>query len=406
MRLRLLILTYFVFILFCGINAQTFTKSEQKSIVGIEVHFRHDKHNLDIGYMGNEKSLEQFAYVLDTIGFARLDSVVIISQSSPEGVYEHNLRLSKNRAATMRRYIEEHHPDIKGKLFVHPDGESWQQLRNYVVKDTKLKDATKAKVLAVIDADVNINTKKWRMTQLPVYRYLLTTYYPRIRNSMFCILYYNEIPVPQEPEPEPEPEPVYPEVPKVPVPSASMENVTVVALKSNLLYDALTALNFEIEVPIGKKWSIAVEDVFPWWHIGNKYAFQMWEMGVEGRYWFKRTPERKVLSGQFLGLYGMSAKYDFQWRSSVNYQGEYWSAGLTYGYAMPISKHLNLELSLSLGYLSTAYRHYTPSPGYSNLIKDPYKQGRMGYFGPTKIKASLVFPVNIPLKKREEVRYE
>ena len=402
MKRKVLYLLIILFSLFYGVNAQTFIKSEQKSIVGIEVHFRLDKYYLDKKYMGNEESLQRFAHILDSIGLERIDSVVIVSQSSPEGVYEHNVWLSNNRARTMRTYLEENHPNIKEKLYVHPDGESWQQLRNYVVKDTKLKDTTKEKVLAVIDADINIGTKKWRMKQLPVYRYLLTTYYPRIRNSMFCILYYNEIPVP----PAPEPEPIYPEVPKIPVPMASRENVTIVALKSNLLYDVFTALNFEIEVPIGDKWSIAVEDVFPWWNNDNKWAFQMWEMGVEGRYWFKRTPVRKVLSGQFLGLYGMSAKYDFQWRSSVNYQGEYWSAGLTYGYAMPLGKYFNLELSLSLGYLSTAYRHYIPSPGYVELVKDPYKQGRMGYIGPTKLKASLVFPINIPLKKREEVRYE
>ena len=418
MRLKLPILFLFASVFVCGINAQTLTKSEQKNIVGIEVHFRHDNHNLDLNYMDNKKSLAQFAFVLDTVGLERLDSVVIVSQSSPEGVYQYNVRLSQNRAATMRSYIEEHHPEIKDKLYVIPDGESWQLLRDYVANDTKLKDATKARVLEIIDADININTKKEQMTQLAVYRYLLTTYYPRIRSSMFCILYYDEIPIPEEPKPVPEPELipetapepetelVYSEVAKEPVSMESKDYVTIAALKSNLLYDLLTALNFEIEVPIGKKWSIVAEDVFPWWHIGNKYALQMWEMGVEGRYWFKRTPERKVLSGQFLGLYTMSAKYDFQWRSSFNYQGEYWSAGITYGYAMPISKRLNLELSLSLGYLSTAYRHYTPSPGYTELIRDPYKQGRMGYFGPTKIKASLVFPINIPLKKRKEVRYE
>ena len=102
----------------------------------------------------------------------------------------------------------------------------------------------------------------------------------------------------------------------------------------------------------------------------------------------------------------MSAKYDFQWKRDINYQGEYWSAGLTYGYAMPISKLFNLEFSASFGYLSTAYRHYQPSEGYGELIKDPYKQGRMGYIGPTKLKVSLVMPINLPLKKREEVRYE
>lgn len=382
-------------------------RSEQKSLVGIQVHFRLDKHYLDLKYMGNDVSLKNFAHIIDSLGLERIDSVVIVSQSSPEGVYEHNLWLSDNRAKTMRKYITEKHPELSEKLFVHPDGESWEQLREYVKNDTLMKNSTIEKVLAVIDADVNIGTKKWRMKQLPVYRYLLATYYPRIRNSMFCILYYNEIPVPPPPpEPEPEPEPVYPEVPKIPIPSAWKENRTVVALKTNMLYDAITALNVEVEVPIGKRWSVAVEDVFPWWHSGNKYAFQMWEMGVEGRYWFKRTDARDVLSGHFGGIYVMSAKYDFQRKKSINYQGEYWSAGLTYGYSMPLGKLFNLELSVSLGWLSTAYRHYQPSYNYGELIRDPYKQGRFGYFGPTKLKASLVLPVSLPVKHREEVRYE
>lgn len=387
------------------LQAQLFRKSEQKSIVGIEVHFRLDKHYLDLKYMGNDVSLRNFAHKIDSIGLQRIDSVVIVSQSSPEGVYEHNLWLSDNRAKTMRKYIESNHPELKEKLFVHPDGESWEQLRELVVKDTKLKDATKEKVLAVIDADINIGTKKWRMKQLPVYRYLLMTYYPRIRNSMFCILYFNEIPIPPPaPEPEPEPEPV-PVWTKIPVPSASAETYTF-AVKTNLLYDLATALNFELEFPIGKKWSVMVEDVFPWWHGGNKWAFQMWEIGIEGRYWFKRTDAREVLTGQFIAPYVMSSKYDFQWKRDINYQGEYWSAGLTYGYAMPISKLFNLEFSASFGYLSTAYRHYQPSEGYGELVKDPYKQGRLGYIGPTKLKVSLVLPINLPLKKREEVHYE
>ncbi len=137
-----------------GLNvtqAQHIRKSEQKSIVGIEVHFRLDKHNLDKSYMGNDASLKNFAHKIDSIGLERIDSVVIVSQSSPEGVYKHNLWLSDRRAKTMRRHIESNHPQLKSKLYVHPDGESWQQLREYVVKDTKLKDATKAKVLAVID---------------------------------------------------------------------------------------------------------------------------------------------------------------------------------------------------------------------------------------------------------------
>lgn len=405
MGIRRILLLLTATVLFCGAHAQTFVKGPQKSIAGIDVHFRHDKYNLDMGYMGNSQSLQRFAHIVDSIGIERIDSVVIVSQSSPEGVYEHNLRLSRNRARTMSIYIQENHANLKDKVFIHPDGESWQQLRQYVVNDTKLKDATKEKVLAVIDADVNIGTKKWRMEQLPVYRYLYTTYYRRIRNSAFCILYYNEIPV-VEPTPEPEPEPQpEPEPEPQPVTVTITQERTLFALKTNLLYDALTVLNFEVEVPIGNKWSVAAEDVFPWWHIDNKYALQMWEMGIEGRYWFKRPQGTPVLNGHFIGLYGMSSKYDFQWRRDINYQGEYWSAGLTYGYAMPIGKRFNLEFSISMGYLSTTYRHYVPTPQWEHLARDPYKQGRIGIIGPTKAKVSLILPINIT-KTREEVRYE
>ena len=102
----------------------------------------------------------------------------------------------------------------------------------------------------------------------------------------------------------------------------------------------------------------------------------------------------------------MSSKYDFQYDRSLNYQGEYWSAGLTAGYAMPIGrkKRVNLEFSLSLGYLQSDYRHYQPTGDYDKLIRDKYNIGKVSYFGPTKAKVSLVIPINIPGKK--EVRYE
>lgn len=312
------------------------------------------------------------------------------------------MKLSRNRAVTMRQIVLQRHPELENLLYVHPDGESWEGLRRYVVNDKKMKQPIIDRVLRILDSDASVEIKKWRLQQLPIYRYLTQTYYPRLRNSIFCIVYFSEPLLVEKPVVEldfsqelPEMEPL----PSVPVPMAKKK--TLFALKTNLLYDALSALNFEVEVPIGKRWSVMVEDVFPWWNNGNKWAIQMWEMGVEGRYWFKRTDARDVLTGWFGGLYGMSAKYDFQWKRDICYQGEYWSAGLSGGYAFPISKYFNLELSASLGYLSSAYRHYVPAQDYSELIRDPYKQGRKGYFGPTKLKVSLVLPISWTLGKKK-----
>lgn len=389
----------------CLATAFAQSKSEQLTYTGVEVHFRLDKHKLDLGYMGNKASFQHFAATIDSIGIERIDSVVIVSQSSPEGPYKHNLWLSEKRAQSMQRYLLQEHPYLEEKLSVHPDGESWAQLRNYVLADTKLKDSTKEKVLKVIDADVNIATKKWRMQQLSVYRYLLATYYPRIRNSVFCIVYYEDIAMPELLPVEPLETPQFREPERWQDTIITRKKTTIAAIKSNLFYDAIAAFNVEVEIPIGKRFSLMVEDVFPWYHIGNKYAYQMWEIGAEARYWFFRDSKRDKLSGCFVGPYLMSSKYDFQWDRAFNYQGEYWSGGLSLGAAAPIGKYFNLEFSIAFGYLSTAYRHYDPAPDYSELVRDPSIEGRLGYIGPTKLKASIVMPLQVPTKKRKEIRY-
>ena len=67
--------------------------------------------------------------------------------------------------------------------------------------------------------------------------------------------------------------------------------------------------------------------------------------------------------------------------------------GLRYGFAFPIARRLNLELGLSVGYLRSAYRHYQPDPDYEHLYRDYYNAGIFSYFGPTKLKVSLVLPI-------------
>ena len=134
---------------------------------------------------------------------------------------------------------------------------------------------------------------------------------------------------------------------------------------------------------------------FPWWTWGqadNEYCIRFLSIGAEARWWFK-TSER--FNGHFLGLYSESGKYDFEFQRRICYQGEFYSAGLSYGYAMPVGKHLNLEFSLSAGYATMAYRGYNPSPDYEILFRDPAKVGRVHYFGPTKAQISLVVPIKV-----------
>ena len=401
----MLIKRHIIFILIIVASFFTNVVSAQNRLskvdsVSMEIHFRWDKSYLDTLYMGNDKTLAKMRALINQIPVEQIDSVVIVSQSSPEGTWRHNQNLSTRRAATMRKYMEEQYPQLKHALQVSPDGESWGQLREWVRTDTLLKNKSIERVLKIIDNDsISIETKKWRITNDPLYRYLYKTYYPRIRNSMICIIYSHGEPMKPLVKPVRFDTPLaHADVPRMEV--KPMRDTLTFALKTNLLYDLFTAVNAEVEVPIGDHWSAAVEYVFPWWEKDNKYCLQMLELGAEARYWFRNNHYHKQkLQGMFLGAYCMSSKYDFQWDRNPAYQGECWSAGFTYGYAMPIAKWCNLEFSLSVGYLSSAYRHYFPADDYSELWRDPNKQGRMSYFGPTKLKVALVVPLHLKYEK-------
>lgn len=117
-----------------------------------EIHFRWDRSKLDTLYLGNNHTLRAMAKQLDSLGGKnRLDSIVIVSQSSPEGPYLRNQNLSRRRAATMRSYMERRHPSVKERLTVNPDGESWEQLRHYIALDKKLSPGTKKRLYNIIN---------------------------------------------------------------------------------------------------------------------------------------------------------------------------------------------------------------------------------------------------------------
>lgn len=174
------------------------------------------------------------------------------------------------------------------------------------------------------------------------------------------------------------------------------------ALKTNLLFDAALMPTVELEVPIGKYWSVNGEYMFPWWLTGNnKYCLEIISGGLEGRYWLGSRRQREkedVLTGHFLGLYAGGGKYDLQWREN-GYQGEFFiAAGVSYGYARKINHHLRLEFNIGIGILRTDYRHYQARDNYQTLLWQ--KNGRYTWMGPTKLKVSLVWLLSRKEKKK------
>ena len=439
-----------------------------------KINFRFDSYAIDPNYRNNKSAFEQLDRTIKGINGERIDSIVITTKASPEGVLEHNIALARKRANSMRAYMTEKYPELGSRLRVFAEGEAWSELREFIVNDTKLSSNSKARILAILDNEtISVGTRKWRLERDPEYDYIYNRYYPALRNSAIYQIYSNgkqvtpatiesvaqqevaehiaeatptkssqlseekptevvtdekptEVVAEEKPTQEvaekvadevaekvadevaesivqEQPTEEVAEMPTARIEPIIKRDTMVVALKSNMLYDALTVLNAEVEVPISRHFSVAVEYLFPWWESGNKYCLQLLELGVEGRYWFRNNVNKvDRLGGHFLGVYGMSAMYDIQKDYNPAHQGEFWSAGLTYGYAMRVGKQkrISLEFALSVGYLTTDYRNYFPADDYSELYIDKLGYGRMRYFGPTKLKVSLVVPFNIGYNKK------
>lgn len=378
--------------------------------------FRWDSSVIDEEYRNNRAVFTSLDKTIKSLDVESIDSVVIVAKASPEGVLEHNNALARRRANAMRRYVSDRYPKLVPLLKVRSEGESWEELRSCVVSDGVMSQQEKQRVLRILDNEtISIGTRKWRLERDARYGYLYRTYYPILRNSTLLVIYVDGEPVmpialnnPLTPEMRPR-KLALAAVEQVVVPvrdaeaPATRRDTVLFALKTNMLYDALTVLNAELEVPISRHFSLAVEYLFPWWERNNKYCLQYLELGFEGRYWFRNNVHKADrLGGHFLGLYGMSAMYDIQNDYDPAYQGELWSTGLTYGYAMRVGKQkrISLEFSLSVGYLSTGYRNYFPADNYDELYINKLNIGRLRYFGPTKLKVSLVVPINIGYNKR------
>lgn len=414
----------FVFIFLIGIalggNAQI--SSDTASVVmRFRIFYPVSKTELHEDYMDNANTLHRIQKYLEKS--PRIDSITIYSYASPEGSYRFNKYLAAERGKTAKQYLLKHLPTdrhLPDSLFIiDPTAENWQGLRDLVFY--QYLHADKEKVLDILDRkDITDERRKVLLKRLNAGKpwvYILKHLMPQLRYATWVTVWERievdkvvkkpvrlAMEMPDMPMPKLEPIPI-------PMPVVEEEDTkTILALKTNLLYDAVSWLNFSVEVPIKDKYSVLYYHQFPWWTWGqgnNEYCMRFLSIGAEARWWFKpmhrekteKRIKRDKLMGHFIGVYAESGKWDFERRRDICYQGEHWSAGLSYGYAMPIGKRLNLELSASVGYASIPHRGFEPAADYSELYHLPEKDGRWHYIGPTKLQVSLVLPITVKVKK-------
>lgn len=404
---------FFIGVLFCILGASAQVRRDS-----VRIYFRQGKSVVDLHYRDNASAFSLLAdrYQL----YSRypqywLKGIRIVSSASPEASFSLNDRLSRQRAEAVSDFLKSQAWADASLLVVQPLGEDWKGLRRWV--ETFPDVPFRKEVLESLDRYPDGQEGEWDLKQIAggeAYRYLYNRVYPLLRqtNVVFDVVQERDYAFPERDSLK---RPI-PEVDRLQAPrqhvleSVEEDTRTILALKTNLLYDAVSWLNFSVEVPIKDNYSVLYYHQFPWWRWGegnNEFCMRFLSIGAEGRWWFKPMPreatgkriKRDKLMGHFVGVYAESGKWDFERKRDICYQGEHWSVGLSYGYAMPIGRRLNLELSASVGYANIPHRGYEPAADYSELYHLPEKDGTWHYIGPTKLQVSLVLPFTVKVGK-------
>ena len=389
------------FVLLSNVLVCPTAKAQPKERREFAIHYRFDRIDVDSSYMDN-------AAAIDTIRFClthsvHIDSITVYAWASPEGGYPHNKWLSEKRAAAAKELLLSLAADTtklnEGKIKISPLAENWPGLLELVEKNYHRPN--RERLLRILRAEgIGEETRKWRIRNLDdgyTWNYLKRHYMKQLRSATWVCVWTSVgaiAPLPELRDSLRAPQSGLGRM--VEAESRPVSELTF-AVKTNLPADLVTAVNLGVEVPLGEDFSVNAHFTFPWWTAGpygNKYALQLLDAEGELRWWFAPGEER--LEGHYLALQGSGGKFDLQWGRDIGcYQCYNWGVGLSYGYAMSLGEHWNLEFALTLGYLAIDYQHYVPSPDWSVLLRDNAKAGVLHYFGPTGLKISLVYPFHI-----------
>lgn len=178
----------------------------------------------------------------------------------------------------------------------------------------------------------------------------------------------------------------------------------IMAIKTNLLSDAMAIPSLGIEVQLYKGLTLDVSGAYGFFNIFNKSNrdMEMWNVSPELRLWFGDHPMQK---GRFIGLHANVSNFSLQWRDGVAYQAipgqPAWSAGFTYGACARMGKksHFGLEFVIGVGYGQYHQNVGTIDPAGSFIPNESVSPQVRHHFGLTKLAVNLVYRFSMAKKK-------
>lgn len=140
-----------------------------------------------------------------------------------------------------------------------------------------------------------------------------------------------------------------------------------VALKTNALEYFILTPNLTLEARLSRKMTIQLGVAAnPINTAISNYKLANFRVEPEVRYWFNRPMAR-----HFLAVSGTAGAYSLQFKDRF-IKGDMLSAGISYGYALVLGRHWNVEFELGVGIASVSgmdYKGEDNAPNERNMKK-------------------------------------
>ena len=391
------------------------------------LYYSHDDIEIDSTYLDNARHIKRIKRIFERS--PRVDSITIYAYASPEGTQSRNQWLSERRAEAARDLILSCRPNESvlsaENVHLRPMGENWAGLEAELQANYHLMN--RDRVLNVMRANVPTETKKWRLKKLDngfTYRWIVQHHMPRLRMATWICVFVSTpelenpdtvivSPAPEVPDTIPAPAkpsvverdtvPMAEILPAIPV---TPEKQAIFALKTNLLYDALLVPNIGIEAYLGRGFSLSANGHYAWWNT-ESWFWRTYGGEVAVRKYFGKAAKKQNLTGHHLGLFGSVILYDFLAFGNKGYMSGHpgenlidrptYTAGVEYGYSLPIGRRLNLDFVLGVGYQTGQFNEYK----HQNYcyVWQAFKKQR--YIGPTKAEITLTWLLGNRAKKQK-----
>lgn len=371
-------------------------------------YFRVNSDQIDEGYMGNAETIARLQRELGTL-LERpdaVDSLILMSSSSPEGRLERNQALARGRSKMATNLVAELFPNVdrtRVQVSAHVD-EDWEGLLQLVEEDLELKG--REQIIDIIRTTSSSDERKAKLSSLDggkIYSNLLKKHYADLRYCLVVVKVVMLVPrtidtsegvslVAKSPAPKIE------RAVRLTPPVMFHKHLT---LKTNTLGWALLGSNVAVEVDLAKHLSLSV----PFYYSGGldyfkeTLKFRGIVLQPELRYYPKFADD--LTNGGFfvgahlgLGWYNFALNGDYRVQDHEGKRPAFGGGiGLGYNFKFKKNPRWGMEFAIGAGVYDVLYdTFYNENNGPINE-----KAIRDVWFGIDN--AAVSFTYNFDLKK-------